>query len=169
MPDTQKKYDALAADLAEQPNVVRAKMFGMPSVRVNGNAFLGYFRGDLVCKLSGDVHAAALKLKGAHLFDPSEMNRQQSPRFFPLGIVSPTPQPDGDKLAVQRSPVPLPVPASAPRYSCSRKTRAEPPANNSVFLLARLTGDIPETSALSIAKHPEPSSGRSGRALRPST
>ena len=75
MPDTQKKYDALAADLAEQPNVVRAKMFGMPSVRVNGNAFLGYFRGDLVCKLSGDVHAAALKLKGAHLFDPSEMNR----------------------------------------------------------------------------------------------
>ena len=62
MPDTQKKYDALAADLAEQPNVVRAKMFGMPSVRVNGNAFLGYFRGDLVCKLSGDVHAAAAPL-----------------------------------------------------------------------------------------------------------
>ena len=75
MSDSQKKYDTLAADLAEQPNVVRAKMFGMPSVRVNGNAFLGYFRGCLVCKLSGDPHAAALKLKGAQLFDPSEMNR----------------------------------------------------------------------------------------------
>ena len=75
MPDSQKKYDALAEDLAEQPNVVRAKMFGMPSVRVNGTAFLGYFRGSLVCKLHGDAHAAALKLKGAQLFDPSEMNR----------------------------------------------------------------------------------------------
>jgi hypothetical protein len=75
MPDTQKKYDALAADLADQPNVVRAKMFGMPSVRVNGNAFLGYFQGSLVAKLSGDAHATALKLKGAKLFDPSEMNR----------------------------------------------------------------------------------------------
>ena len=75
MPDSQKKYDTLAADLAEQPNVVRAKMFGMPSVRVNGNAFLGYYRDSLVCKLSGDAHAAALKLKGAQLFDPSEMNR----------------------------------------------------------------------------------------------
>jgi hypothetical protein len=75
MPDSQKKYDTLAADLAEQPNVVRAKMFGMPSVRVNGNAFLGYFDGSLVCKLSGHAHAAALKLKGAQLFDPSEMNR----------------------------------------------------------------------------------------------
>jgi hypothetical protein len=75
MPDIQKKYDALAADLAEQPNVLRAKMFGMPSVRVNGNAFLGFYKGELVCKLTGDAHAAALKLKGAQLFDPSEMNR----------------------------------------------------------------------------------------------
>ena len=41
MPDTQKKYDTLAADLATQPHVARAKMFGMPSVKVNGNAFLG--------------------------------------------------------------------------------------------------------------------------------
>lgn len=75
MADSQKKYDALAADLAEQPNVVRAKMFGMPSVRVNGNAFLGYYNGSLICKLTGAAHAAALKLKGAQLFDPSEMNR----------------------------------------------------------------------------------------------
>lgn len=75
MPEPQKRYDTLAADLADQPNVVRAKMFGMPSVRVNGNAFLGYYKGSLVCKLSGESHAAALKLKGARLFDPSEMNR----------------------------------------------------------------------------------------------
>ena len=75
MPDTQKRYDTLAADLAEQPNVMRAKMFGRPSVRVNGNAFLFYFNSSLVCKLNGEAHAAALKLKGARLFDPSEMNR----------------------------------------------------------------------------------------------
>ncbi len=75
MPDSQKKYETLAYDLAAQPNVVRAKMFGMPSVRVNGNAFLGFYHGDLVCKLEGADHAAALKLKGAHLFDPSGMGR----------------------------------------------------------------------------------------------
>jgi len=70
MPDTQKKYDTLAADLATQPHVARAKMFGMPSVKVNGNAFLGYFEGDLICKLTGGERDAALKLKGAKLFDP---------------------------------------------------------------------------------------------------
>ena len=70
MPDSQKKYDALADDLAAKPNVVRAKMFGMPSVKVNGNAFLGYFEGDLICKLSGADRDAALKLNGAKLFDP---------------------------------------------------------------------------------------------------
>ena len=70
MPDSQKKYDALAEDLAAQPHVARAKMFGMPSVKVNGNAFLGYFEGDLICKLAGAERDAALKLKGAKLFDP---------------------------------------------------------------------------------------------------
>jgi hypothetical protein len=70
MPDNQKKFDALADDLATQPNVVRAKMFGMPSVTINGNAFLGFYAGSLICKLAGTDLAAALKLKGAHLFDP---------------------------------------------------------------------------------------------------
>ena len=75
MPDNQKKYDALAADLAEQPNVVRAKMFGMPSVRGKRQRVSRLLPGSLVCKLNGEAHAAALKLKGAQLFDPSEMNR----------------------------------------------------------------------------------------------
>src|SRR5437660_558054 len=70
MPDSQKKYDALADDLATQPNVVRAKMFGMPSVKVNGNSFLGFYEGNLICKLANADLAAALKLKGARLFDP---------------------------------------------------------------------------------------------------
>src|SRR4051812_28838611 len=70
MPDSQQRYDALADDLATQPNVVRAKMFGMPSVKVNGNAFLGFYDGNLICKLSKADLASALKLKSAQLFDP---------------------------------------------------------------------------------------------------
>src|SRR5436853_1696870 len=70
MPDSQKKYDALVNDLTTQPNVVRANMFGMPSVKVNGNSFLGFYDGQLICKLAKADLAAALKLNGAQLFDP---------------------------------------------------------------------------------------------------
>jgi hypothetical protein len=75
MADMQKKYELLANELAAQPNIARAKMFGMPVVRVNGNAFMGYFKDSMTFKLTGKSHAAALKLSGAHLFDPSGMGR----------------------------------------------------------------------------------------------
>src|SRR5713101_1372610 len=75
MADAQKKYDMLADGLAAQPNVARAKMFGMPVVKVNGNAFMGYFKDSMTFKLTGKAHADALKLKGAQLFDPSGMGR----------------------------------------------------------------------------------------------
>ncbi len=75
MADAQQKYDELAEELAAQPNVTRAKMFGMPVVKVNGNAFMGYFKDSMTFKLTGKSHAGALKLAGARLFDPSGMGR----------------------------------------------------------------------------------------------
>ncbi len=75
MSDSQKKYDSLADNLAAQPNVARGKMMGMSCVKVNGNMFAGFWEDDMVFKLKGDDHAAALKLKGARLFDPSGMKR----------------------------------------------------------------------------------------------
>src|SRR5437867_10735310 len=75
MASAEQKYDLIADDLATRPNVARAKMFGMPVVKVNGNAFMGYFKDSMTFKLTGNAHADALKLRGARLFDPSNMGR----------------------------------------------------------------------------------------------
>ncbi len=75
MDDPEKIYDEIAAQLANQPGVVRAKMFGMPSVKINGNAFIGFEKGEMVFKLRGDSHKKALGAAGAHLFDPSGRGR----------------------------------------------------------------------------------------------
>ena len=75
MADAQQKYHSIADELAGRPNVARAKMFGMPVVKVNGNAFMGYFKDSMTFKLTGRAHADALRLKGTQLFDPSGMGR----------------------------------------------------------------------------------------------
>ncbi len=75
MDSPEEIFDAIAMQLAKQPGVMRAKMFGMPSVRVNGNAFIGFEKGEMVFKLKGETHARALAAPGAHLFDPSGMGR----------------------------------------------------------------------------------------------
>ena len=62
-------FDEIATQLAKQPGVVRAKMFGMPSVKVNGNAFMGFRNGAMVFKLTGESHKQALAVPGARLFD----------------------------------------------------------------------------------------------------
>lgn len=46
-------------------------MFGMPCLKARGKAFAGLWGDAMVVKVSSDDHAAALSLKGAHLFDPS--------------------------------------------------------------------------------------------------
>jgi hypothetical protein len=65
-----KEYDELVSQLTTQPGVTASKMFGMPTLKVGGKAFAGNHDGDMVFKLSGDAHARALALPGAHLFDP---------------------------------------------------------------------------------------------------
>jgi len=76
MEQNEEKFRAIAANLsAKQKNVEIGKMFGKLGLKINGNAFVCLFDGDLILKLSGDDHANALKLKGAALWDPSKMNR----------------------------------------------------------------------------------------------
>jgi hypothetical protein len=50
-------------------------MFGKPCFKTNGKAFVAFFQNCMVFKLKGDVHAEALKLEGAELFDPSGKKR----------------------------------------------------------------------------------------------
>ena len=73
-PVAWERYDQIASELAAQ-EAQRGAMFGMPCLKANGKAFAGYFRNDMVFKLSGTAHARALALPGAHLFDPSEQDR----------------------------------------------------------------------------------------------
>lgn len=71
---TQGHYDGLVEALRPHA-VVASAMFGMPTLKVNGKAFVGVCGDDLVFKLTGGDHARALALKGAVLFDPSGTGR----------------------------------------------------------------------------------------------
>ena len=75
MDDGQQLFDKLATQLATQPNIARGQMFGMPIVKVNGNAFAGFHKGNMTFKLSGQAHADALHVNGALLSDPSGRGR----------------------------------------------------------------------------------------------
>jgi hypothetical protein len=65
------RFDAVVNELKNELDIVGASMFGMPSIkRAGGKAFAGLYGDDMVFKLEGDAHAAALALTGAHLFEP---------------------------------------------------------------------------------------------------
>jgi hypothetical protein len=71
-----KLFQALVDEFASADSgITRSQMMGMPCLKVRGKMFAGYWQGAMVFKLSGDEHKQALALKGAHLFDPSDMNR----------------------------------------------------------------------------------------------
>ena len=73
-PDTVRHYEAVAAGLAAH-GVQASSMFGMPTLKLDGKALAGVHGDAMVFKLSGEAHADALRLPGAHLFDPSGMGR----------------------------------------------------------------------------------------------
>jgi hypothetical protein len=60
---------------ASTKGAVISQMFGKPALKVNDKAFACFFENCMVFKLSGDNHVAAMKLKGAQLFDPSGRKR----------------------------------------------------------------------------------------------
>src|ERR1035437_465545 len=69
--DGRVRFEAVVGELMDELDIVVASMFGMPSVnRRDGKAFAGLFGQDMVFKLTGDAHARALALGGAHLFEP---------------------------------------------------------------------------------------------------
>jgi hypothetical protein len=70
--DAQARYDELVDDLlARHGDAERTKMMGMPSVKLNGKLVLGLAKDGAVFKLPDPIaHGEALKLPGAHLFDP---------------------------------------------------------------------------------------------------
>jgi len=65
-------YEELVEDLlARNANVEATKMMGMPSLKANGKLFAGKTGDDMVFKLPDAAEREhALKLKGAHLFEP---------------------------------------------------------------------------------------------------
>jgi hypothetical protein len=76
--DPQARYDEIVDDLlARHGDAERTKMMGMPSVKKNGKLALGLASGGaMVFKLPDPIaHGEALKLSGAHLFDPSGQGR----------------------------------------------------------------------------------------------
>jgi hypothetical protein len=71
-----RAYGELVELLGEEdPDVHAGKMFGMPIFLRGRKAFGGPRQGDMVFKLTGSEHAEALRLRGAHLFDPGERGR----------------------------------------------------------------------------------------------
>ena len=65
------RFTALLEELSAKRDVVKASMFGMPGIkRRGGKAFCGLYGEDMIFKLTGDDHALALSLQGAHLFEP---------------------------------------------------------------------------------------------------
>lgn len=65
------RFDGLVEELKADLDIVGASMFGMPSMqRQGGKVFAGLYGNDMVFKLEGEDHAAALALEGAHLFEP---------------------------------------------------------------------------------------------------
>ncbi len=70
MSNPQSEFDHVANLMALQPGVSRSKMFGMPSVMVNGKAFAGLSGEAMTFKLSGAARNMALAIQGAKLFEP---------------------------------------------------------------------------------------------------
>lgn len=72
----QKLFETIAKEVvSEGSGIAQGKMMGMPCLKVRGKMFAGYWRDAMVFKLAGENHKKAMALSGAHLFDPSEMNR----------------------------------------------------------------------------------------------
>jgi hypothetical protein len=52
-----------------------SQLFGKPCFKINGKAFVAFFKDCMVFKLSGAMHKEALSLAGSELFDPSGKKR----------------------------------------------------------------------------------------------
>lgn len=67
---TEVLYENIAKELSGRHGAVSTKMFGMPTLKINGKAFAGLINNAMTFKLTGEAHKKALGLKGAKLFEP---------------------------------------------------------------------------------------------------
>ena len=72
--ESVRHYEQVAARLAAH-GVAASSMFGMPTLKLDGKAIAGLYGDAMNFKLPPDALAEALRLEGAHLFDPSGMGR----------------------------------------------------------------------------------------------
>ncbi len=80
---TYKLFYKIADEFeSEAAGVAKSKMFGMPCLKVKTKMFCGYWQDGMVFKLTGDDHKKSIALQGAHLFDPSGMNRPMKEWVF---------------------------------------------------------------------------------------
>jgi hypothetical protein len=75
--DARARFDEIADDcLARDGAVELTQMMGMPALKRNGKLWVGYWKDEMVFKLTDPAERdAALALEGAHLFDPGERDR----------------------------------------------------------------------------------------------
>ncbi len=71
MAESEARFATVVAALTKSSDAVSGKMFGMPTLTIDGKAFAGLFKDGMVFKLRGKDHARALALPGSRLFDPS--------------------------------------------------------------------------------------------------
>jgi hypothetical protein len=73
----EEKYDQIAETMESEHGARRAKMFGMPGLKVGKTAFAGLFGNDMVFKLGEGTaaHTKAMKIEGAQIWDPSGRDR----------------------------------------------------------------------------------------------
>lgn len=67
-------FEEIGEELAGR-GVSVGKMFGLPCLKAGSKVFAGAFGDAMVFKLAPEPRAAAMKLKGARLFNPSGMGR----------------------------------------------------------------------------------------------
>jgi hypothetical protein len=69
------QFEKLSAALLKIDGVSNSQMFGKTCLKVNGKAFIAQHKEWLVFKLTGPVHAKAMAIQGACLWDPSGKGR----------------------------------------------------------------------------------------------
>jgi hypothetical protein len=72
MTPEEKRFSTIGSALEGAES---GKLFGKSCFKRHGKAFLCFFQNEMVFKLTGPVHAEALAVPGAQLFDPSGKGR----------------------------------------------------------------------------------------------
>lgn len=68
--DDPQILNELVAEFSPEQDVNAGKWFGKLCLKVEGKVFAALWGGDVAFKLTGEAHAEALQVEGAHLFDP---------------------------------------------------------------------------------------------------